>query len=121
MRPWGFCSYVTEEGRNSYGEWYSSVGVDVQAAVDRVMVKLRGIDDWANPERKEFKALVGRHAPLSELRFRRDIEDPPGRVLEKRKYRIVGLLRPFSRDFVVFGGARKLAVGVLDPAGAFDR
>jgi hypothetical protein len=111
MASWSLWDYVTEDQTVPIRDWYDVQDESAQAALDNAVLLLRAANDWTDPKRKEFKELHRKHAGLSEIRFW-----PFGRF---RKFRVAGIYRPDSREFIFLVGCEK-QLGLYIPRGVFD-
>ena len=107
MKPWTFMDYRTDGGHNLIQQWYNRQDVAVQAAFDQTLLTLRAVDDWTDPDVREFKELTGRHRGLAEIRFDIPAIHPETRKPFKRRFRPAGIWRPEKRDFILLLGCEK--------------
>lgn len=121
MRPWRICQYEMVGGFTPVMEWYRQQEPYVQAATRYFWGILEATEDWLDPQTELVQLLTKAHAPLYEIRFHAHDRDAKGRVIEKRRIRIVGMLRADERDFIAFGAAEELRNGMYKPADAFDK
>jgi hypothetical protein len=121
MDPWRFRQYVTAWDEWPFRDWYLHQSAAVRVAFDLARDALVHSDDWVRPRDQHFKELTDDHAPLGEVRFWTHDFDRSGRPLARYRWRVVGLLRPAERDFVMFGGAEERRNRTYDPPDAFDR
>ena len=107
MALWRFSDYCTADGKNLIQQWYSEQDEAVQAVFDETLLTLRAVDDWADPDVKEFKELTREHRGLGEIRFDIPAVDPNTKNPFKRGFRPVGIWRPDRREFIFLLGCEK--------------
>jgi hypothetical protein len=117
MSFWQFREYLTDgmPPRCPIIEWYGTLGGDIQAVFDLLVLELMETEDWSktepNPRKRKYKVLTEKHAGLCELRFKFE---------GKRKFRPLGIWRPDKCDFIFLGGCEKTGQDLTIPEGAFD-
>ncbi len=116
MTPWRILEYVTADGISPVQDWYEAQEDGVRAAFDNVILLLRAVEDWLNPERVEFANLKREHVGLSEVRF----WFKPRFLAKHRKFRVAGLYRPDEREFVLLVGCEKRLRSLYIPRDPFD-
>lgn len=119
MTPWAFRDYFLETGGCPIREWYAGQDPAVQVAFDATVDILKATDDWTDPKVKEFKQLSGPHAGLSEILFDVEARTLGARKASKRRFRPVGVLRQYEREFIFLMGCEKSG-RIYMPTGAFD-
>lgn len=111
MSFWRFTDYVTESLRCPIIEWYGTQGEDVQAEFDLLVKDLSESENWDEPKpgKRKYKLLTKQHSGLCELMFR----------VERRKFRLIGILVRENREFIFLGGCEKRRTFTIPPD-AFD-